>query len=76
MILTTLPLWLSDVLTSGFTFFGAENPFVQTIMTEMLSVLILFGLLVINVIDHPAAGSVRVGPEALITVLADFDAAR
>ena len=76
MILTTLPLWLSDVLTSGFTFFGAKNPFVQTIMTGMLSILIFSKLLVIIAIDHPFAGSVRVGPEALITVLADFDAAR
>jgi hypothetical protein len=41
-------------------------------MTGALSALILSGLLVIVAIDHPFAGSVKVDPEPLAAVLADF----
>jgi hypothetical protein len=41
-------------------------------MTGILSVLIFSGLLIIIVVDHPFAGTVRVRPEALIAVLDDF----
>jgi hypothetical protein len=61
------------VLTIGFTFFfGTENLRAQTLMTGVLSVLIFSGLLIIIAIDHPFAGSVKVGPEALAMVLEDF----
>jgi len=37
-----------------------------------LSALILCGLLIIIAIDHPFAGTVKVEPEPLVAVLADF----
>ena len=61
------------VVTIGFTFFfGAENLRAQALMTGALSVLIFAGLFTIVVIDHPFAGKVKVGSEALQSVLADF----
>ncbi len=60
-------------LTIGFTFFfGTENLRAQTMMTGALSILIFSGLLIIVAIDHPFAGSVKVGPEALTMLLEDF----
>ena len=60
-------------LTIGFTFFfGAENLRAQSVMTGALSVLIFAGLLTVVVIDHPFAGTVKVGPEALAAVVKDF----
>jgi hypothetical protein len=44
-------------------------------MTGALSVLMFAGLLTIVAIDHPFAGHVKVGPEALIAVVDDFGAA-
>jgi hypothetical protein len=38
----------------------------------VLSVLIFSGLLTIIAIDHPFAGTVKVGPEALVDVVHDF----
>ena len=64
------------VLTIGFTlFFGTENLRAQSLMTGVLSVLIFSALLIIVAIDHPFAGSVKVRPEALSTVLEDFSTA-
>jgi hypothetical protein len=61
------------VLTISFTFFfGTENLRAQAIMTGVLSVLIFSGLLTIIAIDHPFAGTVKVGPEALADVVRDF----
>jgi hypothetical protein len=60
-------------LTIGFTFFfGSENLRAQSVMTGALSVLIFAGLLTVVVIDHPFAGTVKVGPEALAAVVKDF----
>ena len=71
-----LVLFGGAILTIGFTFFfGTENLRAQTMMTGALSLLILSGLLIIVVIDHPFAGSVKVGPEPLAAVLEDFGAA-
>ena len=69
-------LFTGAALTIGFTFFfGAENIRAQAVMTGVLSILVFAGLLTIITIDHPFAGSVRVGPEALAAVLEDFAAA-
>jgi hypothetical protein len=70
-------LWMvlfgGAVLTVGFTlFFGTQNLRAQTLMTGMLTLLIFSGLLVIVEIDHPFAGTVRVMPEALTTVMEDL----
>jgi Protein of unknown function (DUF4239) len=70
-------LWLVLVggafITVCFTFFfGTENLRAQTLMTGALSVLIFAGLLIIIAIDHPFAGTVKVGPAPLKSVLADF----
>ncbi len=70
-------IWLvllgGAAVTIGFTFFfGAENLQAQTMMTGALSILICSGLLIIVVIDHPFAGAVKVGPDALSIVLEDF----
>ena len=71
-----LVLFGGAVLTISFTFFfGTENLRAQALMTGMLSVLIFSGLFVIIAIDHPFAGSVKVRPEALSTVLEDFTTA-
>jgi Protein of unknown function (DUF4239) len=60
-------------LTIGFSFFfGAENLRAQSLMTGALSVLIFAGLLIVVAIDHPFAGTVKVGPEALAAVVKDF----
>ena len=60
-------------LTVGFTlFFGTENLRAQVLMTGALSVLIFAGLLTVVAIDHPFAGTVKVGPEALAAVVKDF----
>jgi hypothetical protein len=66
-------LFSGAVLTIGFTFFfGTENLRAQALMTGVLSVLIFSGLLTIIAIDHPFAGTVKVGPEALADVVRDF----
>lgn len=63
------------VLTIGFTFFfGTESLRAQVAMTAALSLMIFSGLLIIVAIDRPFAGTVRVGPEALAIVMADFSA--
>jgi hypothetical protein len=60
-------------LTIGFTFFfGAENLRAQSLMTGALSILIFAGLLTVVAIDHPFAGTVKVGPGALAAVVKDF----
>jgi len=41
-------------------------------MSGALSILIFSGLLTVIAIDHPFAGTVKVGPEALIAVINDF----
>ncbi len=61
------------LITIGFTFFfGTANLRAQSMMTGALSALILSGLLIMIAIDHPFAGTVKVQPEPLIMVLADF----
>jgi Protein of unknown function (DUF4239) len=68
-----LVLFVGAFLTIGFTlFFGAENLLAQTMMTGALSILIFSGLLVIVAIDRPFTGVVKVQPEAVHAVLADF----
>ena len=66
------------LLTIGFTFFfGTANLRAQSAMSGALSLLIFGGLMTIIVIDHPFAGPVKVRPEPIAAVLADFgDAAR
>src|SRR5262245_3029432 len=53
-------------------FFGAENLRAQSLMTSALSILIFAGLLTVVESDHPFAGTVKVGPEALAAVVKDF----
>jgi hypothetical protein len=63
------------LVTIGFTFFfGTVNLRAQAVMTGALSLLIFSGLLIIVAIDHPFAGSVKVGSEALSAVADDFGA--
>ncbi len=69
-------LFSGAVITVGFTFFfAAKNLRAQTAMTAAVSILIFSGLLTVIAIDHPFAGSVKVGPDALAAVLADFGGA-
>ena len=66
-------LFTGAFVTVGFTFFfGTANLRAQAVMSGALSILIFLGLLTIVVIDHPFAGTVKVGPEALIAVINDF----
>ena len=48
------------------------NPPIRVQPIGALSLLIFSGLLTIIAIDHPFAGSVKVGPEAISAVLEDF----
>jgi hypothetical protein len=69
-------LFWGAAVTIGFTyFFGTQNLRAQTLMTGLLSILIFSGLLVIIVIDQPFAGVVKVEPDAIAKVLAEFGAA-
>ena len=68
-------LFVGAFVTLGFTFFfGAANLRAQILMSGALSILIFGGLLTIVAIDHPFAGTVHVGPEALTAVIDDFAA--
>ena len=70
-----LVLFVGAFLTVGFTFFfGTENVRAQALMTAALSTMIFTGLLTIIAIDHPFAGTIKVGPEAVAGVVADFSA--
>ncbi len=69
-------LFTGAFLTVAFTFFfGTANLRAQVLMSGALSILIFSGLMTIIVIDRPFAGPVKVGPEALIAVAADFGGA-
>lgn len=71
-----LVLFGGAAVTIGFTFFfGTENLRAQSVMTGALSILIFAGLLTVAAIDHPFAGTVKVGPQALADVLADYTGA-
>ena len=66
-------LFTGAFVTIGFTFFfGTANLRAQTVMSGALAILIFSGLLTVMAIDHPFAGTVKVGPEALIAVIQDF----
>jgi hypothetical protein len=66
-------LFTGAFITIGFTFFfGTANLLAQSVMSGALSILIFLGLLTIVAIDHPFAGSVKVGAEALVAVINDF----
>jgi hypothetical protein len=69
-------LWLlligGAAITIGYTFFfGAESLRAQALMTALLAILIFSELLVVVGIDRPFSGTVKVGPNALVAVLAD-----
>jgi hypothetical protein len=64
------------VVTIAFTFFfGTQNLRAQMLMTGLLSVLIFSELLIIVALDRPFSGSTKVGPAALVEVVADHQAA-
>ena len=44
-------------------------------MSGALAILVFGGLLTIIAIDHPFAGAVHVGPDALLAVVEDFGGA-
>jgi Protein of unknown function (DUF4239) len=68
-------LFSGAFITIGFTFFfGAENLRAQMVMTGALAALIFAELVIIIAIDHPFAGTIKVTPEALYAVKAEFAA--
>jgi hypothetical protein len=68
-----LVLFGGAILTIGFTFFfGTKNLRAQTAMAVVLSVIVFSELLIVVAIDRPFTGSIKVGPEPLVRVLADF----
>jgi hypothetical protein len=68
-----LVLFGGAFVTITFTFFfGTLNLRAQTMMTALLSMLIFSELLIIVAIDRPFTGTVKVEPNALANVLADF----
>jgi hypothetical protein len=65
-------LFVGAVVTISFTFFfGTRNLRAQMLMTALLSVLIFSELLIAVVLDRPFSGTVKVGPNAIMDVLAD-----
>ena len=71
-------IWLVLVggaaITIGYTFFfGAESLRAQALMTALLAIMIFSELLVIVGIDRPFSGAVRVRPNALAAVLAEYE---
>jgi hypothetical protein len=70
-------LFAGAIATVGFTFFfGTASAPAQILMTGMLAAVIFMALFVAVEIDHPFAGSVRVGTEALQAALEQFEAAK
>jgi hypothetical protein len=68
-----LVLFGGAILTVAFTFFfGTKNLRAQTAMTVILSLIVFSELLIVVAIDRPFTGSIRVRPEPLARVLADF----
>jgi hypothetical protein len=68
-----LVLFGGAVVTIVFTFFfGTRNLRAQTMMTGLLAILIFSELLIVVAIDRPFTGTVKVEPNALADVLADF----
>ena len=66
-------LFIGAFVTIGFTFFfGTANLRAQMVMSGALAFLIFAGLLTVVAIDHPFAGTVKVGPQALSAVIEDF----
>lgn len=72
-----LVLIAGAVVTITFTFFfGTQDLAAQVLMTAMLALVMFMGLFVVVCIEHPFTGPVRVTPEPLMLVLANFDEAR
>jgi hypothetical protein len=67
-----LVLFGGAVLTISYTFFFGTEKRAQALMTGMLSIIIFSGLLTAIVIDQPFVGVVKVRPDALAEVVADF----
>jgi hypothetical protein len=70
-------LWLvligGAAITIGYTFFfGAESLRAQALMTALLAIMIFSELSVVVGIDRPFSGSIKVGPNALAAVLAEY----
>jgi hypothetical protein len=66
-------LFAGAFVTIAFTFFfGTNNLRAQSVMSGALALLIFGGLLTVVALDHPFAGTVKVGPEALIAVIEEF----
>ena len=79
---TRIPVVLWVLLLGGgfiivvFTFFfGTRNGHIHALMTAALAAVIAFTLVLIFVLDHPFAGSVRIGPEPFRTALLLFQSA-
>jgi hypothetical protein len=71
-IIVWVALFIGAVVTIGFTFFfGTKNLRAQMLMTGLLSMLIFSELLVAVVLDRPFSGTIKVGPDAIIDVIAD-----
>jgi Na+/proline symporter len=68
-----LVLFTGAVVTIAFAFFfGTQNLRAQVLMSGMLALMISLSLFVVVSIDHPFTGPVRVLPEPLEAVVADF----
>jgi hypothetical protein len=70
-------LWLvllgGAAITIGYTFFfGAESLRTQALMTALLAIMIFLELTVIVGLDRPFSGAIKVGPNALAAVLAEY----
>jgi hypothetical protein len=74
-------LWLvllgGAAITIGYTFFfGAESLRVQALMTALLALMIFLELAVIVGFDRPFSGAIKVRPNALAAVLAEYGLSR
>jgi Protein of unknown function (DUF4239) len=71
-------LWVAllsgGVINVGYTYlFGVRSLAVHLIITTALTAMTALLLLVILILDHPFAGSYRVGPEAFVRLLQRID---
>ncbi len=53
---------------------GAENVWIQSIVTGLLAVMLAFSILIVAAMEHPFAGDVSVTPDAFTSALASFQA--
>lgn len=67
-------LLIGGVIVVGFTYlFGLQSTVVHTLMVAALALTIALVLFTVGALDYPFRGDVRVGPDAIESVLERFE---